>query len=174
LTTDRPAPVLIALGSNIEPEENLPRAISLLSRECLVEAVSPVYAAEPVGSPEAPMFLNAAVRIRTDLTPQELKYGVLRPLEEKLGRRRSADRNAPRTIDLDIALFGSLVIDDPARGLVIPDPEIGTCAHLAVPLADREPLLRHPVSGETLAELAANFADSDSIRLFDGLRLQPA
>jgi 2-amino-4-hydroxy-6-hydroxymethyldihydropteridine diphosphokinase len=173
LTADRPAPVLIALGSNIEPVRNLPRAISLLNRDCPVEAVSPVYAAEPVGRPEAPMFLNAAARIETILSPQDLKFGVLRPLEEKLGRRRSADRYAPRTIDVDIAFFGSLVIDDPDRGLVIPDPDIGTCAHLALPLADLEPLFRHPLSGETLSQLAADFADSDSIRLFDGLRLQP-
>jgi len=102
-----------------------------------------------------------------------LKFGVLRPLEVKLGRRRSADRYAPRTIDLDIAFFGSLVIDDPARGLVIPDPDIGICAHLALPLADLEPLFRHPVSGETLAQLAASFTASESIQLFEGLRLQP-
>ena len=173
MTADPPAPILIALGSNIEPVENLPRAISLLNRECKVVAVSPVYAAEPVGSPDAPMFLNAAARITTALSPQDLKYGVLRPLEKRLGRRRSADRYAPRTIDLDIALFGSLVIDDPAHGLVIPDPEIATCAHLALPLADLEPSFRHPVSGEMLSELAAAFADSESIRLFDKLRLQP-
>ncbi len=152
----------------------MPRAISLLNRECPVEAVSAVYATEPVGSPEAPMFLNAAARIRTTSSPQDLKFGVLRPLEVKLGRRRSADRYAPRTIDLDIAFFGSVVIDDPARGLVIPDPDIGTCAHLALPLADLEPLFRHPVSGETLSQLAASFAATDSIRLFDGLRLQPS
>lgn len=119
------------------------------------------------------MFLNAAARIETSLSPRDLKFGVLRPLEEKLGRRRSADRYAPRPIDLDIAIFGSLVVDEPDRGLVIPDPEIATCAHLALPLADLEPLFRHPVSGETLAQLAAAFADSDSIRLFDRLRLQP-
>ena len=65
-------PILIALGSNIEPEENLPRAISLLNRECPVEAVSPVYAAEPVGGRDAPMFLNAAARIRTTLSPHSL------------------------------------------------------------------------------------------------------
>ena len=135
--------------------------------------MSPVYAAEPVGRPAAPLFLNAAARIETILSPQDLKFGVLRPLEEKLGRRRSADRYAPRTIDLDIAFFGSLVIDDPDHGLVIPDPDIGTCAHLTLPLADLEPLFLHPLSGETLSQLAANLADSDSIRLFDGLRLQP-
>ena len=173
MTEDRTGPVLIALGSNIEPVKNLPRAILLLNRECPVEAVSPVYAAEPVGSPEAPMFLNAATRIRTSLSPRDLKYGVLRPLEEELGRKRSADRYAPRPIDLDIAIFGSLVVDDPDRGLVIPDPEIATCAHLALPLADLEPHFRHPASGDTLAELAAVFAGSDSIRLFDKLRLQP-
>jgi 2-amino-4-hydroxy-6-hydroxymethyldihydropteridine diphosphokinase len=173
LTDDRPAPVLIALGSNIEPEENLRRAIALLNRGCAVEAVSPVYAGEAVGRPEAPMFLNAAVRIRTDLTPLDLKFEVLRPVEEKLGRRRSADRYAPRTIDLDIAFFGTLVIDDPVHGLLIPDPEISVHAHLALPLADLEPDFRHPLSGEKLAELAAAFADSDAIRRYDDLHLRP-
>lgn len=75
-------------------------------------------------------------------------------MEERLGRRRTSDKFSPRTIDLDISLFADLILDDPEDGLRIPDPEILECAHVAVPLADLSPDKRHPVTGETLAEIA--------------------
>ena len=97
--------VWICLGSNIEPEPNLRLAVSHLARETRLEAVSRVFESPPVGAPGTPRYLNAALRLRTDRGARSLKLEVLRPLEARLGRVRRADRNAPRTIDLDIALY---------------------------------------------------------------------
>lgn len=144
----------IALGSNIQAEHYLPEAVRRLAARCRVLAVSPVYETAPVGKTDQPNFLNAAVLIETDLSAEALKTQVLQVIERDLGRVRTADKNAPRTIDLDIALFGESVLDVGARH--IPDPDILRYAHLAVPLAALAPDLRHPETGQTLAEIARN------------------
>ena len=146
--------VFITLGSNIEPAANLARALDHLTRELQVEAVSGVWESEPYGAPGTPRFCNAAVRITSALPPAGLKR-LLRRIEGDLGRRRDGRRNAPRTIDLDIALVGDLVIDDPRAGLRIPDPDIRERAYLALPLAEVGPEVPHPETGEPLADIAA-------------------
>ncbi len=152
-----PTTVLIVLGSNIEPRVNLPRACRRLGRLLAVAAVSGVYESEAHGAPGTPPFLNAAVRATTRLEPAELRRR-LRRIEAELGRRRSTDRNAPRPIDLDIALYGRRIIDDSAAGLRIPDPEILERPYLARPLADVGGELMHPVTGESLAAIARRLA----------------
>lgn len=127
--------VFIAMGSNVEPRDNLAGALARLRRLLDVERVSGVYESEPYGAPGTPRFLNAAVRARTALSPGTLR-ARLRAIEAELGRRRGRDPNAPRPIDLDIAIYGEQVIDDPAAGLRIPDPQIRERAYLALPLAD--------------------------------------
>ena len=152
---DAPAStVFVTLGSNIEPRTNLVRAVARLARELDVESVSGVWESEPHGAPGTPRFLNAAVRLATRLQPLELK-ALLRRIEADLGRRRAGDRNAPRPIDLDIAIFGSRVIDDPEGGLRIPDPEVPLRAYLALPLAEVGADAIHPLTGKPLAEIAA-------------------
>ena len=161
---NRREPVLIAMGSNIEAERNLRQAVQLLAERCRLLAVSPVYETTPVGTTDQPNFLNAAALIESDLSPAALKAEVLQPIEQRLGRRRSADKNAPRTIDLDIALYGQRVTEVGHRH--IPDPEILRYPHLARPLADLAPDFVHPVSGKTLGEIAQRLGDS-------GLTLRP-
>lgn len=163
-----PRQVLIALGSNIDPAANLPRAARRLAGRFRGLAASRLYVTEPVGAPGAPSFLNAAVSVVTALPPVELRDGVLRPLEAELGRVRGLDRNAPRPIDLDIAFAGDLVVRDPALGLEIPDPEIIARAHLALPLADLAPEAVHPLDGRTLGAIAAGFADAPGVRVIGG------
>jgi 2-amino-4-hydroxy-6-hydroxymethyldihydropteridine diphosphokinase len=148
--------VLITIGTNIAREINLSRALhSLTSHPCLrVVAVSPVYETPAVGGTQPqPAFYNAAVLVETDLTPAELR-NVLRLIETGLGRVRSADKFAPRPIDLDIAFFGDRVFD--LAGRHIPDPDVLRYPHLAVPLADIAPDWRHPETGQTLAEIVAH------------------
>jgi len=120
--------VFITLGSNINPEYNMQE---LPSARCRLLAVSPVYETAPVGKTDQPNFLNAAALIETDLTAAELKTQVLQVIERELGRVRSEDKNAPRTIDLDIALFGDQGLDVGPRH--IPDPDIFKYPHIAVP-----------------------------------------
>ncbi|HSJ56525.1 MAG TPA: 2-amino-4-hydroxy-6-hydroxymethyldihydropteridine diphosphokinase [Anaerolineae bacterium] len=138
------ARVLIAMGSNIDPERNLREAVRRLAERCDVLATSPVYETAPVGKTDQPNFLNAAVLIETGLDAGALKEQVLRAIEQELGRVRTEDKNAPRTIDLDIVLY---------RGQVV-DPDVRRYAHVAVPLADLAPEVRDPETGQTLATIA--------------------
>ncbi|MGC9397131.1 MAG: 2-amino-4-hydroxy-6-hydroxymethyldihydropteridine diphosphokinase [Anaerolineae bacterium] len=157
--------VFIAMGSNIEAVDNLQAATRLLAEMCVLLAASPVYETVPVGKTDQPNFLNAAVLIETPLLAADLKREVLLQIEQQLGRVRTADKNAPRTIDLDIALFNSEVLDVEVRH--IPDPDILKYAHIAVPLADLAPGYRHPETGQTLGEIAEHSLMGGIIRRDD-------
>jgi 2-amino-4-hydroxy-6-hydroxymethyldihydropteridine diphosphokinase len=174
---DRSIPVLVTLGSNIDPQTNLPRAVFILrqNHHMLVRGVSRVYESAPVDAageiaPDQEHFLNAAVLIETDYySPFSLKYNVLRFVEKCLGRARTTDKFAPRPLDLDIALYADRVIVDPR--LTVPDPDILTRVHVALPLADIAPDWVHPVSGQRLAQIAARFAAAPGIRVREDVSL---
>jgi 2-amino-4-hydroxy-6-hydroxymethyldihydropteridine diphosphokinase len=150
--------VAISLGSNINKEQNLPAAVSLLAATGIVVEVSPVYETIPAGLNDQPTFLNAAVLLETKQTPTMLKDGLLSHIERRLKRERQADRNAPRTIDLDIALYdnwiGSYTPSD-NRPRYIPDPALLRFIHVALPVADLLPEMAHPETGERLRDIAA-------------------
>lgn len=141
----------IALGSNIQPEVHLQEAIShLLLSLGQMKAISRVYRSKPVGGREQPDFLNAAVLMRVSGEPALIRT-QLRKIETALGRVRTQDKYASRTMDLDLVLYGDRV--DPKFPL--PDPEILTREHLAVPLAEIDPDFCHPITGEALETIAA-------------------
>lgn len=171
-------PILIMLGSNIAPRDHLAAAVRLLAahEHVTVRGASRVYETTPVdaaGKANAAQdhFLNAALWIETELAPVDLKFGVLRAIEAQLGRVRAADKFAPRPIDLDLALYGDLVLDDAANGIALPDPDLLTRAHVALPLADLAPNFIHPVTGQRLAGIAASLGDGAGIRPRDDLDL---
>jgi 2-amino-4-hydroxy-6-hydroxymethyldihydropteridine diphosphokinase len=143
----------LSLGSNVDKEAKLPAAVRLLATHGRVLAVSAVYETTPVGNPGDPSFFNAAIALETAMHPADLKQQVLADIEQQLGRQRSADPNAPRTIDIDISLYDDAILDLGKRH--IPDPEIVRYPHIAVPLADLAPAYRHPETGDTLAQIAA-------------------
>lgn len=150
--------VVIALGSNIDKERNLPQAVALLRQMGDVTAVAPVYESAPVGLLAQPNFWNTAVLLQTTLTPTQLKQEVIGVIETTLKRIRQQDPNAPRTIDADIILYGDFVGDyDGGDGRVrpLPDPDLLKFPHVAVPVADLLPHGRHPITGERLADLAS-------------------
>ena len=149
-----PNRVFVTLGSNINPVANLQAAVAQLRAHdaVTVVALSPVYETRPVGTVDQANFLNAAVLIETSLPVSALKSSVLQPIEQSLGRVRTEDKNAARTIDLDIALFNHEVLDLASRH--IPDPVILRYPHVGVPLADVAPYYIHPETGQTLAEIA--------------------
>ncbi len=169
-SSDQPLTLLL-LGSNIEPRANMVRAANLLLETFPQTRFSRVFETEPVGATDAPWFFNAAAAIVTELHPRQLKFEVLRPLEARLGRRRSTDRNAPRTIDLDIAMCGDMVVDDRTVGLEIPDPLILTTAHIAYPLADLAPQMLHPITRQSLRQIAADLAAGPTVRPVVGMDL---
>ena len=145
----------IAMGSNIEPEMNVPRALHLLAEQVEVVAISTLYWVKPLERSEQPDFLNGvcAVEVTRGPGPRHLKFEVLRPIERALGRVRTADKHAERTIDLDLLLFGELVLDEP--DLVIPDPELRVRPFLAIPLLEIAPDLLLPGTREPLREVPA-------------------
>lgn len=146
----------VALGSNLDPELNVPVAIARLqAREDLrVIAQSSVYATPsigPDGAPDGnPEFHNAVVLLTTGLGPIKLR-ARLRAIEEALGRVRTADRFAPRPIDLDIVFYDTVVMR--TESVTIPDPDALRLAHLVVPLADVAPDWRPP--GEAMGAAQA-------------------
>ncbi|GIV68912.1 2-amino-4-hydroxy-6-hydroxymethyldihydropteridine diphosphokinase [Caldilinea sp.] len=150
--------VLITLGSNIDRERNIQRALAELERHprLRVLAVSPVYVTPALGADGQPSgqadFANAAVRAETDLEPAALRQ-ALRAIESAMGRVRTQDKFAPRPIDLDLAFYGREIIETEGRSL--PDPDVLRFAHVAVPLADVAGEWVHPQTGQTLAEIAA-------------------
>jgi 2-amino-4-hydroxy-6-hydroxymethyldihydropteridine diphosphokinase len=149
---------IISLGSNIDKERNLPRAVALLAAATDVLAVSSVYETIPVGLRDQANFFNAAVLIETGDTPSQLKAGLLTDIERELKRVRQADKNAPRTIDLDISWYddASLVYDGPdGRPRRVPDPDLLRFAHVALPLAELlPPNATHPDTGEPVQIIA--------------------
>jgi len=162
----------LLLGSNIEPESNLPAAVRMLSDHGRVVAVSRVWESPPVGFVEQPNFLNAAVLLETDLSAAELRAGTIAAIERQLGRVRDPENvNAPRTIDVDVALFNDDVgTFGPVR---VPDDTITRHAFAAVPLADLAPDHRHPVDGRTLGEIAASLGnEAAALRVRDDVQLR--
>jgi len=148
--------VVISAGSNVEKERNLAEAIRLIRRHRRIDvkAVSRFFESASVGGPEdAPPFFNAAVLAWTDLTPEELRT-ELRQVEAVLGRQRSDDKNAPRTIDLDVSYYCDVVHD--YGEFQVPAPDVRTAAHVAVPIADVAPDWVDPETGSSAYELAMN------------------
>jgi 2-amino-4-hydroxy-6-hydroxymethyldihydropteridine diphosphokinase len=141
----------VAIGSNLEPASNVARAIEALRREFAAVARSPVYASKPVGT-TGPDFYNLVVRFQSGLEPSAL-VRRLRELERSLGRVRGPDRNAPRTIDLDLLLYDDLIRHD--AEVNVPHPDIRRYAFVRRPLADLAADLPHPELGLGIAALHA-------------------
>ena len=159
----------ISLGSNIDSEQNLPQAVQQLAGYGRVLAASPVYETAPVGNVNQPKFLNAAVLIETELTAADLK-DALYSIEETMKRVRTADKNAPRVIDLDLSLYNDQVLEIGQRH--IPDRDILAFAHVAVPLADLAPLYAHPETGDSLRSIAQRLTNRGLVRRPD-VSLEP-
>ena len=163
---------IISLGSNIEKERHIPEAIRLLRRHRRIEVrkVSRFFESEPVGGPEdAPNFFNAAVVACTDLGPDELRK-ELRHIEEVLGRIRTEDKNAPRTIDLDVVYYGALVAE--FGDWQVPDPAAASEPHVAIPIADVAPTRVDPATGKTAYDLMLGVdASAEAVRPVTSIRL---
>ncbi len=142
--------VYLSLGSNLgDRQQNLRAAIERLRQLGAVLSVSSIYETEPVEMPAQPWFLNCAIAVETDKMPRQLMANVL-AIEQAMGRRRLQPKG-PRTIDMDILLFGSSVVRTPK--LTIPHPRMHQRRFVLEPLAEIAPDLRHPVLKKTIREL---------------------
>ncbi len=144
----------IGLGSNLgDRRVYLERAVEVLEADdrISVVAVSSFRETDPVGLLEQPRFLNGAVAVETELSPRELLDRLL-AVERELGRERTGPRFGPRTIDLDLLLYGDETVDEP--GLTIPHPRLAERPFALEPLLELDPSLALP-DGRRVGDLLA-------------------
>ncbi len=133
----------LSLGSNIQPEVNLVSAIQLLKRNGNIDKISNVWESKSVGA-EGPNYLNACISYRTLFTQTALKEQVLLPIEKELGRKRTENKFAPRTMDIDIVIFDDKPCDD----------RYWEQAFVVIPLAEIHPDFENPITHESILETA--------------------
>lgn len=157
--------VLLSLGGNIGDRlARLREAVMLLARHegIRLVAVSSCYETEPMGIAEQPAFLNLAVEIETVLAPLGL-LNTVKAIEREIGREPTV-RWGPRVIDIDIILWGDQVME--TERLSIPHPAFRQRAFVLTPLAEIAPDVVDPVTGKTVAELAASPEAAGVVTLF--------
>ena len=153
---ENPVTAAIALGSNLsspfgDVEANLREAIRRLSTLGEVTAISSFHATDPVGYLDQPQFLNAAALLDTPLPPLELLHSLL-AIEHAMGRdRANAPPKGPRIIDLDLLLYGNIVLHSPE--LTLPHPAMHERAFVLAPLAEIAPTMQHPTLHRSITDL---------------------
>lgn len=153
--------VVLLLGSNIEPVKYIKEAYDLLKKRVTLIKVSSVWQSDAVGS-DGPPFLNVALLVATHLDQSTLVDEILHPIEQQLKRVRTEDKNAPRTIDIDIIIWDKKLIDQ----------KLFTYAHLAVPTSEVIPHFVSPFN-QSLKEVAKKLMKSTIIEQRDDLLLLP-
>ena len=157
-----PVRVFFSLGSNLgNRQENLDRALKLLSERMRIGKVSSIYDTEPVGPITQPRFLNLAAEAFTNLKPEGL-LTLVKGFEQKMGRHSRTGE--PRIIDIDILLYGDAVVNTPA--LVIPHPEMYRRSFVLVPMAEIAPDVVHPVLKKTMKELNKAIKEKQGVLKF--------
>ncbi|MDP9170372.1 MAG: 2-amino-4-hydroxy-6-hydroxymethyldihydropteridine diphosphokinase [Acidobacteriota bacterium] len=154
----------LGLGSNIGDRQDwLGKALRQLeSPDLRQQRISRLYETEPIGLREQAWFLNLVAEFKTDLFPKQLLHRVQK-VELTLGRRRGIP-NGPRTIDIDVLLYGNSIVK--AEELEIPHPRMHERRFVLEPLAELNPALRDPVSGLTISQLLKQVQDQ-TVRCFE-------
>ena len=160
----------LSIGSNICPQDNLPRAVNMLENYGSIIISSSVWETIALGDMEQPNYLNASVILETRLTAKDLYDDGIKYIENILGRKKSNNPFASRTIDIDIMLFNDEIITLGHRR--IPDKEILERAFVALCLAEISPNYIHPDTNQTLEQISQTFENSSkSMKLRPDIRL---
>jgi 2-amino-4-hydroxy-6-hydroxymethyldihydropteridine diphosphokinase len=151
----------LSLGSNVgDRERNLREAIHKLKTLGHMRSVSSFYETEPVEFAEQPWFVNCAVALETSQSAAQLMSAVLE-IEREMGRVR-VQKKGPRSIDIDILLFGDLIVNTP--DLTIPHPAMAERRFVLEPLAEIADQARHPVLKKTVGELLHELPTGQIVR----------
>ena len=163
---DAPETVYLMLGSNINPEQHLQLAVAALREHCQIVALSSVYQSPAYGPVRQADFLNVAVKVSTDLAPAAFKQRLLK-IEADLGRDRASQQSKfdPRTLDIDIALWGNRAFSYGSKPWQVPDENILDQPAVALPLVELAPEYRHPQERVQLSEIASRFGDDHGVRV---------
>ena len=160
-----PTTIFLGLGANLgDRRANLQGALSLLASRLTITKVSSLYETEPVGYFAQPRFLNAVCQATTTAGPETV-LAWAKETEAALGRT-PAVRYGPRTVDVDLLLYGSLVLETPS--LVIPHPRLAERAFVLAPLAEIAPSVAHPVLKQTAALLLDAVSGREGVKLIEG------
>ena len=153
----------LSLGSNVgDRAANLNAAIDRLRMLGEVIQVSSLYETEPVEFTAQPWFLNCVVELETEKTPEQLMEALL-DIEQRMGRTRT-QKKGPRSIDIDILLFGDSTVD--TKGLTIPHPAVQERRFVLEPLAEIAPGVSHPRLKKTIHELRDALPPGQAVRKF--------
>lgn len=143
---------ILLFGSNINPKRNIQAALNLIGD---IKAKSRIWKTKTIGS-DGPDFLNIAVEIETSFNVRDIKEKIVTTIEKKLKRVRTADKNAPRTIDIDLIIFNEEVVDD----------DLWNKAFVAIPMSELRPDIIHPLNKVSLLEHAQILKSSASAELY--------
>jgi 2-amino-4-hydroxy-6-hydroxymethyldihydropteridine diphosphokinase len=160
--------VYVGLGSNLgDRQAHLSAALEALRATDGIEvvALSPIYETDPVGPPPQSPYLNAAAQLKTALVPSALLRRLLE-IEASRGRLRTSVRNASRTLDLDLLLYGDRQVAEP--GLDVPHPRLAERPFVLEPLCDLAADFVHPVLQETIEQLARRVRAPAAVRRYGG------
>lgn len=158
-----PQTAYIGIGANLgDRKATMRETVGRLETLGLVIAVSSLYETEPVGYLDQPPFLNAVAAIETTLTPTDVVRRLL-AIERAMGRRRTF-RNAPRTLDLDLLLFGDAVLN--TTEVTLPHPRMHERGFVLIPLAELAPDVIHPELRLPISELLAALTAGSAVRLY--------
>jgi 2-amino-4-hydroxy-6-hydroxymethyldihydropteridine diphosphokinase len=146
---------ILLLGSNIDPAVNLEKALELLYCSLSIQKTSQIWVTEAFGN-KGPDFFNSAVEVKTSLNSIQLKKKIISPIEIGLGRIRSSDKFAPRTIDIDIIIYNTEVVDK----------NLWEKVFIALPVSEIIPDLTNISTGMTLLETANKLKSSAKAELF--------
>lgn len=158
--------VALGLGSNMGVRiEQLSFGVERLSGLLSDLRCSEVYETDPIGPGDQPDFLNLCCVATTNLRPSQLLSGIRR-IETEAGRSRDGRQWSPRTLDIDLLLYGDQVIDRPE--LRVPHPRMTERAFVLIPLERLSPGWRHPATGQTIQQLARDVKGETSVRRWQG------
>ncbi|HJQ71735.1 MAG TPA: 2-amino-4-hydroxy-6-hydroxymethyldihydropteridine diphosphokinase [Blastocatellia bacterium] len=158
--------IYLGIGSNLgEREANLKEAARRIAGLGLtITRASSIYETEPVGYADQPWFLNQVIEVESEqsIKPAELLESLL-GIEREMGRRPSV-KDGPRLIDIDLLLYGDVVLSE--AGMTAPHPRMHLRRFVLEPMAEIAPDVKHPAIGKTMAELLAALEDSSTVRVF--------